>query len=124
MASMIMEASNELRTATAAGRRCATSVLLHTIVPDHWLPITLIARNAAGQTWKTARAAFLAGTGTSHDTAHRVSGVAAGRRFRGTLWPHRRHGSSLALIAFWRLFGRLRVARSAGAGRARAQSSP
>src|SRR6202045_3563854 len=37
--------------------------VLHTIVPDHWVPITLIARQRGWTKSRTARAALQAGTG-------------------------------------------------------------
>ena len=37
--------------------------VLHTIVPDHWAPITLIARQRGWSMGETARAAFQAGIG-------------------------------------------------------------
>ena len=37
--------------------------VLHTIVPDHWVPITLIARQRGWSSGETARAAFTAGIG-------------------------------------------------------------
>lgn len=37
--------------------------VLHTIVPDHWVPITLIARQRGWSKGETARAAFQAGMG-------------------------------------------------------------
>jgi len=37
--------------------------VLHTIVPDHWVPITLIARQRGWSTAETARASFQAGVG-------------------------------------------------------------
>ena len=37
--------------------------ILHTIVPDHWLPITVIARQRNWSRAETARAAFQAGMG-------------------------------------------------------------
>src|SRR5712692_6301665 len=37
--------------------------VLHTLVPDHWVPITLLARQRGWSTGETARAALLAGTG-------------------------------------------------------------
>ncbi len=42
--------------------------VLHTIVPDHWLPITLIARQEGWSRRDTARAAFGAGLGHSLST--------------------------------------------------------
>ena len=35
--------------------------VLHTIVPDHWVPITLIARQLGWSKAETARASFQAG---------------------------------------------------------------
>src|SRR5262249_57075793 len=37
--------------------------ILHTVVPDHWVPITLIARQQRWSSAETARAALKAGTG-------------------------------------------------------------
>ncbi len=37
--------------------------VLHTMVPDHWAPNTLIARQRGWTTAQTARAALVAGTG-------------------------------------------------------------
>lgn len=37
--------------------------VLHTIVPDHWVPITLIARQRGWSKAETARASFKAGVG-------------------------------------------------------------
>src|SRR5258708_4545420 len=37
--------------------------VLHTIVPDHWVPITLIARQRGWTSGETARAALQAGVG-------------------------------------------------------------
>jgi hypothetical protein len=37
--------------------------VLHTVVPDHWVPITLIARQRGWSKGETASAALLAGTG-------------------------------------------------------------
>ena len=37
--------------------------VLHTMVPDHWVPITVIARQQRWSRGQTARAALLAGTG-------------------------------------------------------------
>jgi ABC-type nickel/cobalt efflux system permease component RcnA len=41
----------------------ATVGVLHTIVPDHWVPITLIARQRGWSRAETARVAFKAGVG-------------------------------------------------------------
>ncbi len=37
--------------------------VLHTVVPDHWVPITLLARQHGWSRRETARNAFVAGTG-------------------------------------------------------------
>jgi ABC-type nickel/cobalt efflux system permease component RcnA len=37
--------------------------VLHTVVPDHWVPITLVARQRGWTRTETARAALVAGTG-------------------------------------------------------------
>ncbi len=37
--------------------------VLHTIVPDHWVPITLLARQRGWSKAETARTALQAGTG-------------------------------------------------------------
>ena len=43
--------------------------VLHTIVPDHWVPITLIARQRGWSTAETARAALQAVPQASRTTA-------------------------------------------------------
>jgi hypothetical protein len=60
--------------------------VLHTIVPDHWVPITLIARQRSWSKSETARASFLAGVGHALSTLLIASvvwlaGVAVGTRF-------------------------------------------
>lgn len=54
-----------LNTSSAALLVCAVLIVgvLHTIVPDHWVPITLIARQRGWTRGQTARAALQAGTG-------------------------------------------------------------
>jgi predicted permease len=42
--------------------------VLHTVVPDHWVPITLIARQRRWSKGETARAAAIAGTGHTIST--------------------------------------------------------
>ena len=37
--------------------------ILHTMVPDHWVPIALYARQHGSSKAETARAALMAGTG-------------------------------------------------------------
>ncbi len=75
--------------------------VLHTIVPDHWLPIALIARQRGWSKGETARAAFQAGTGHVLSTlvialAVWVAGVAFAARFGHVVDI----ASSLALIGF------------------------
>jgi ABC-type nickel/cobalt efflux system permease component RcnA len=60
--------------------------VLHTIVPDHWVPITLIARQRDWTRAETARAAFKAGIGHVLSTLAIASivwlaGVAVAQRF-------------------------------------------
>jgi hypothetical protein len=75
--------------------------VLHTLVPDHWVPIALIARQEGWSKGETGRAALLAGTGHVVSTLFIglvvwIVGVAFAARF-GTLTAT---VSSLALIAF------------------------
>ncbi|RDS86337.1 hypothetical protein [Dyella psychrodurans] len=75
--------------------------VLHTIVPDHWVPITLIARQRGWSRAQTARAALQAGTGhivTTLVLAALVwlAGVAVAAKFGH--WVDTI--SSVALIAF------------------------
>jgi ABC-type nickel/cobalt efflux system permease component RcnA len=60
--------------------------VLHTMVPDHWLPITLIARQRGWTRGETARAAFKAGIGHVLSTLAIaaivwLAGVAVAQRF-------------------------------------------
>jgi ABC-type nickel/cobalt efflux system permease component RcnA len=75
--------------------------VLHTIVPDHWVPITLIARQRGWTRAQTARAALQAGTGHVVSTLAIglivwIAGVAFATRFGQVVSTL----SSLALIAF------------------------
>jgi len=75
--------------------------VLHTLVPDHWVPITLLARQRGWSTGETARAALLAGTGHVLSTLLIAllvwfAGVAFATRFGGFVDA----ASSLALIGF------------------------
>jgi len=75
--------------------------VLHTIVPDHWVPITLIARQRGWSKPETARAAFQAGTGHVLSTlliglVVWFAGVAVAARFGHFVAA----ASSMALIAF------------------------
>ncbi|MDN7413399.1 hypothetical protein ACSC95_31630 (plasmid) [Burkholderia vietnamiensis] len=75
--------------------------VLHTIVPDHWVPITLIARQRGWSRIETARAALQAGTGHVVTTLVLaaivwLAGVAVAAKFGH--WVDTI--SSIALIAF------------------------
>jgi hypothetical protein len=75
--------------------------VLHTLVPDHWVPITLIARQRHWTRMQTARAAFGAGLGHTLSTLAIgivvwIAGAVAARHF-GTIVSIL---SSLALIGF------------------------
>jgi hypothetical protein len=75
--------------------------VLHTIVPDHWVPITLIARQQAWSKSETARASLTAATGHVLSTLLIASvvwlaGVAFAERFGQLV----NTVSSFALIAF------------------------
>ncbi len=59
--------------------------VLHTMVPDHWVPITVIARQRGWSRSETARAALQAGTGHVLSTLAIailvwIAGVTAARR--------------------------------------------
>ena len=75
--------------------------ILHTIVPDHWMPITLIARQKNWTKAQTARAALQAGTGHVVTTllialVVWIGGVAIATRFGNLVSTL----SSFALIGF------------------------
>src|ERR1700736_4548167 len=79
----------------------ATVGVLHTSVPDHWVPITLIARQRGWSKSETARAALQAGIGHVLSTllialVVWLAGVAFAQRFGHIVDTV----SSLALIAF------------------------
>jgi hypothetical protein len=79
----------------------ATVGVLHTIVPDHWLPITLIARQRGWSKAETGRASLLAGIGHVVSTLLIASvawlaGVAVAARFGGVVDA----AASVALVAF------------------------
>jgi ABC-type nickel/cobalt efflux system permease component RcnA len=88
--------------------------VLHTLVPDHWVPITLIARQRGWTRMQTARAAFGAGLGHTVSTLAIgiivwIAGVVAAQRFGTTMSLV----SSFALIAFggWIAIGSWREMR-------------
>lgn len=75
--------------------------VLHTMVPDHWVPITVIAKQRGWTTGETARAALGAGTGHVVSTLVLglvlwVAGLAAAARFGRWIESI----SSAALITF------------------------
>src|SRR6202166_780796 len=75
--------------------------VLHTIVPDHWVPITLIARQRGWSKSETARASLIAGIGHVLSTlvialVVWLAGVAFAQRFGHVVDA----ASGLALIAF------------------------
>ena len=79
----------------------ATVGVLHTMVPDHWVPITLIARQRGWSKSETARAALQAGIGHVLSTLFIalvvwLAGAAFAQRFGHIVDTV----SSLALIAF------------------------
>jgi hypothetical protein len=91
--------------------------VLHTIVPDHWVPITLIARQRGWSQRETALAALQAGAG--HVTSTLLigfvvwfAGVAVALRFGHLVET----ASSVALIAFgsWIAIASLRELRGQG----------
>jgi ABC-type nickel/cobalt efflux system permease component RcnA len=95
--------------------------VLHTMVPDHWAPITLIARQRGWTKAETARAALLAGTGHVLSTLLIavivwVAGVAVATRFGHFVET----ASSIALIAFggWVAISALREMRGDAHGHA------
>jgi nickel/cobalt transporter (NicO) family protein len=95
--------SSHLNTGSAALLVSAVLVvgILHTIVPDHWVPITLIARQRGWTSSQTARAALLAGTGHVITTLILaaivwLAGVAVAAKFGH--WVDTI--SSIALVAF------------------------
>jgi len=75
--------------------------VLHTIVPDHWFPIAVMARQRGWSKSETARVALKAGTGHVVSTLAIavlvwVAGAAAARRFGSAIDT----ATSLALVAF------------------------
>lgn len=91
--------------------------VLHTIVPDHWVPITLIARQRGWSTGETARASLQAGAGHVLSTlviasVVWLSGVAIATRFGHIVDT----AASLALVAFglWIAFSAWRELRGQG----------
>lgn len=91
--------------------------ILHTIVPDHWLPITILARQQGWTRRQVARSAAIAGSGHAISTLLIailvwVLGAVIAARFGGVLILL----SSLSLIAFgaWIAVSSLREMHSHG----------
>ena len=85
----------------ASGLTVAVVGVFHTVVPDHWVPITLLARQRGWSKGETARAALLAGTG--HVTTTLIIGLvvwAAGAAFATRFGNWVDTAASIALIAF------------------------
>lgn len=85
--------------------------ILHTLVPDHWLPIALLARQRGWNARQTASAAATAGLGHTVSTLALgalvwVTGAMAAQRFGHAV----SYASSAALVAFglWIAIGALR----------------
>ncbi len=105
--------------------------VLHTIVPDHWVPITLIARQRGWSKGETARASLQAGTGHVLSTllialVVWLAGVAVATRFGHIVDT----AASVALIVFgvWIAFSAWRDVKRHGGhsyshGHSYAQSS-
>src|ERR1700722_9378718 len=75
--------------------------VLHTVVPDHWVPITLLARQRGWSKAETALAALQAGTG--HVVTTLIIGLvvwAAGVAFATRFGHIVDTAASVALIAF------------------------
>jgi hypothetical protein len=75
--------------------------VLHTLVPDHWVPITLIARQRGWSMAETARASLMAGTGHVVSTlvialVVWIAGVAVAARFGQIVDA----AASIALVGF------------------------
>jgi hypothetical protein len=108
-----MESNSELLLVGAV----AVVGVLHTIVPDHWVPITLIARQRGWSQRETALAALQAGSGHVASTLLIgllvwFAGVAVALRFGHLVET----ASSIALIAFggWIAIASLREMRGEG----------
>ncbi|HZB92425.1 MAG TPA: hypothetical protein VE397_13345 [Stellaceae bacterium] len=91
--------------------------VLHTVVPDHWVPITLIARQRGWTKAETARASLQAGAGHVLSTLAIavvvwVAGVAVADRFGHIVDT----AASIALVLFggWIALSSLRELRGAG----------
>lgn len=101
--------------------------ILHTLVPDHWVPIAVIARQRRWSPLQTARAAMGAGLGHTVSTLAIglliwIAGVAFAMRFGHYISL----ASSVALIAFggWIAVSSLREMRGRGRDRHDGEAEP
>jgi hypothetical protein len=93
--------------------------VLHTMVPDHWMPIAILARQRGWSRAETALASVQAGIG--HVGSTLLIGLAAwasGVVFAGRFGAVVDLASSLALVAFgtWIAFASLAELRRSGSG--------
>jgi ABC-type nickel/cobalt efflux system permease component RcnA len=91
--------------------------VLHTIVPDHWVPITLIARQRGWSKAETARVALKAGTGHVLSTLAIalviwIAGVAVATRFGH--WVDTIASAALVGFGAWIAIGAWRDLRRGG----------
>ena len=91
--------------------------VLHTLVPDHWVPITLIARQRGWTRGQTARAALLAGTGHVLSTLAIavvvwIAGAVAARAFGR--WIDAITSAALVTFGAWIAISALIAMRRAG----------
>ncbi|HYK53885.1 MAG TPA: hypothetical protein VEV38_10185 [Candidatus Eremiobacteraceae bacterium] len=101
--------------------------VLHTLVPDHWVPIALVARQQGWTRGQTARAAAIAGIGHTVSTlvialVVWIAGALFAERFGRIVDVV----TSWALIAFgaWVVIGALREVREQGAAWTTAGAEP
>ena len=93
--------------------------VLHTMVPDHWVPITVIARQRGWSRSETARSALQAGTGHVLSTlAIAILVWIAGRHGRQTPRGGHRHGFQRRANRLRPVDRRLGVARTTSSSRA------
>lgn len=85
--------------------------ILHTVVPDHWVPITLLARQQKWSKSQTAKAAFQAGSGHVLSTLAIalvvwIAGVAVATQYGNLV--DRISGVALVTFGLWMVFSSLR----------------
>jgi hypothetical protein len=89
--------------------------VLHTLVPDHWAPIAVLARQRGWSAWQTAKAAAIAGVGHTLSTLVIALVVWLGGLALAMHYGHLLSTlSSLALVGFggWIAFTSLREIRA------------